>query len=273
MCQQRRQTRAGRASAAGAGLQAQLFSELQRVLAARGIELDGAGRPLKAVSAVPQRDYRLPNRTDFGADVQLDWAHYQVGDYDQNGEVNISDLTPVGIHLGKNTSSPDWQTAQVADGDANGEVNISDITPLGANFGAQVQGYVVECRTNPFLDWREFGFAAFADATQGLFGKELSYYAPGGALEGEWRVCPVAPPRPFQWSVYQLALGVQECSSPSLALVGGVPCLAFSANVKTANTAEVWFARASVRTSNIGSGLDGTLDRHQRHLALRAFAG
>ena len=221
---------------------AQLRGELRRVLAARGIELDAQGRPLKAVSSVPQRDYRLPNLTDFSPDVQLDWAYYQVGDYDQNGEVNISDLTPVGIHLGKNTGSPDWMTARVADGDANGEVNIADITPLGANFGANVHGFVVECRTNPFLPWREFGFAAFADAVPGLFGKELSYYAPGGAAEAEWRVSPVGPPRDFAWTVYELATGAAECSGPSLAVVGGVPGLAFNAQATTYG--EVWYAQA-----------------------------
>jgi len=57
------------------------------------------------------------------------------GDYDQNGEVNIADLTPLANHLGE-TGGWDLTTIQsVLDGDGNGEINLADITPIGMHFG------------------------------------------------------------------------------------------------------------------------------------------
>ena len=101
-------------------LLAELQAELKRVLAARGITLDDHGRPVaKAVSSLPERDWRSPMRADDipTGKVNLGWEYYMKGDYDWNGEVNVSDVTPVGVHFGKTTASPDWQLARRADGD------------------------------------------------------------------------------------------------------------------------------------------------------------
>ncbi|MEZ5337575.1 MAG: PKD domain-containing protein [bacterium] len=73
--------------------------------------------------------------------IGLFWHYYNQGDYDQNGEVNISDLTPLGIHL---KESGPWSPASiqgVVDGDGNNEINLADITPIGANFGARISLY------------------------------------------------------------------------------------------------------------------------------------
>ncbi|MCB1222244.1 hypothetical protein KDL30_16410, partial [bacterium] len=71
------------------------------------------------------------------------WYYMNPGDYDQNGEVNISDLTPLAIHFGK--SSPGGfdltRVESVVDGDGNGEINIADVSPIGANFGNSVTDY------------------------------------------------------------------------------------------------------------------------------------
>ena len=74
----------------------------------------------------------------------LDWRYFNTGDYDQNSEVNIADLTPLGANLGA-SSAPDADfdvnTAMSAiDGDFNGELNIADLTPIGANFQASCGG-------------------------------------------------------------------------------------------------------------------------------------
>ena len=74
----------------------------------------------------------------------LTWSYRNVGDYDLNGLVNASDLTPIGFHYGKTTASPDWATAQVADGNGDGEVGLGDITPLGQNYLNRVVGYLLE---------------------------------------------------------------------------------------------------------------------------------
>lgn len=76
---------------------------------------------------------------------QLTWLEALQGDGDNNGEVNISDLTPLGISFKKSPSPTDPADSQErdADYDKNGEVNIADITPVGLNIGTTLGGYVI----------------------------------------------------------------------------------------------------------------------------------
>ncbi|MEZ5339602.1 MAG: PKD domain-containing protein [bacterium] len=73
---------------------------------------------------------------------ELSWFYRNTGDYDQNGIVTISDLTPMGVNFGDSqTGGFDDSTAQsVVDGDGNGQINISDITPIGIGFGRSSSG-------------------------------------------------------------------------------------------------------------------------------------
>jgi hypothetical protein len=94
---------------------------------------------------------------------RLHWTYRCQGDYDLNGEVNISDLTPIAVHYMKRTTDPTWQVNQLADGDGNGEVNISDVTPLGSNLGARVLGYVVqEQATGVGEEFEFYGFVPYS---------------------------------------------------------------------------------------------------------------
>ncbi|MCB1221418.1 MAG: hypothetical protein H7A35_00915 [Planctomycetales bacterium] len=72
---------------------------------------------------------------------KLNWEYRCSGDYDQNGLVSISDLTPLGVHFGKGGPFSDNSIESVVDGDGNGEINLGDITPIGQNFGRGVEGY------------------------------------------------------------------------------------------------------------------------------------
>lgn len=205
-----------------------LQAELSRVLAARGIELDAEGQPLKSVSAIPKLVYGQPGWfNDFNGDTSIAWIHYQVGDYDQNGEVNISDLTPVGIHFGKNTGSPDWLTAAlIADGDGNGEINIADVTPIGQNFGARVAGYMVQAR-EATGEWREVGFCPMESGVKSGPALEMGFFVNGGAVEADFRVAPVAGQRDFQWNSYQLTTADRTHTRVKLAQVDGRPAVCF----------------------------------------------
>ena len=72
------------------------------------------------------------------------WRYYSAGDYDQNGEVGVSDLTPLGVHFGKSSGGGPFDQAtveSVVDGDSNGLIGVSDVTPIGQNFGVKCQGY------------------------------------------------------------------------------------------------------------------------------------
>jgi hypothetical protein len=72
------------------------------------------------------------------------WYYRHQGDYDQNGEVNISDLTPLAVHFGKTAAGSSFNftsVESVVDGDGNGIINISDISPIGINFGNIVESF------------------------------------------------------------------------------------------------------------------------------------
>lgn len=76
--------------------------------------------------------------------VDLTWSYKLAGDYDQNSEVNIGDISAMGPRLGHSTSdSVDDEADAVVDGDGNGEVNIADLTVLGANYLTGISGYNV----------------------------------------------------------------------------------------------------------------------------------
>ena len=102
-------------------------------------------------AAVPQRSSSSTPSTAgstaiLGADTnfqQLHWGYASVGDYDQNRETNVADLTPIATRLG--TPGPfNYNSADaVVDGDGNNEINIADITPIGINFQNRVMAYNV----------------------------------------------------------------------------------------------------------------------------------
>lgn len=89
----------------------------------------------------------------------LSWTYRNSGDYDLNGSVTISDLTPVGQNFGMRESDALWFLALHADGDGNGEINISDVTPIGQNFGGTIVGYRVLGTNDLAGEWTHLGNA------------------------------------------------------------------------------------------------------------------
>jgi PKD repeat protein len=77
----------------------------------------------------------------------LSWRYYSIGDYNQDGLVGISDLTPLGQHYGESSPLsggqpfPPDSLGAVIDGNGDGIINISDITQIGQNYGVRVEGY------------------------------------------------------------------------------------------------------------------------------------
>ena len=88
--------------------------------------------------------------TDNGASVALSydaggpalsWRYASAGDYDQNGEVNVADLTPLGANFGSVGPFSYNSSLSCIDGDGNGELNVADITPIGTHYGLSILGY------------------------------------------------------------------------------------------------------------------------------------
>ena len=99
--------------------------------------------------------------------IKLKWTERLIGDYDQNGEVNISDLSPLALYWGpdlhtvaydapalhggfegwpngepEDAGALNWRKARI-DGDGNGEINISDISPIAQHWKQNIGGYSI----------------------------------------------------------------------------------------------------------------------------------
>ncbi|GEM_PF-2892471 len=117
-----------------------LLDELERVLEQEGVTRVVAAPP----SGLENRIADLTYNNDDLDRYTLSWSYTNSGDYDQNSEVNVADLTVIGQNFGKSSSDPDWETsARRADGDGDGLVTVADITPIGRHFGKSVGGYNV----------------------------------------------------------------------------------------------------------------------------------
>jgi PKD repeat protein len=138
------------------GVDPDLWGTLQDALAAALIDYGTA----RAVADAPTGETSKVTDLSFstaGGSVTFSWSYRNQGDYDQNGEVNVADLTPIGLHYHKVQGGPDWTEAQLADGDENGEVNIGDVTPIGQNYQAVVDGYLLQSGPAASGPWDQAG--------------------------------------------------------------------------------------------------------------------
>jgi hypothetical protein len=113
------------------------------------------GLPYKRVSTPPTggenrvRDLDLADHGD-GA-YTLTWHYRNLGDYDQNGTVGISDITPLAMHYGEDVpdGDPERNSIQaVVDGSGNNIVDIADITPIAMFYGTCCAGYSIRSATS-----------------------------------------------------------------------------------------------------------------------------
>jgi len=75
----------------------------------------------------------------------LSWHYMNLGDYDQDGTVGISDITPLAQHYNESYEPENVNCVQaVIDGSGNGRIGIEDITPLAIHFAEEIHHYAVE---------------------------------------------------------------------------------------------------------------------------------
>lgn len=124
------------------GLEQSLAETLRVQLSDRGIEPDrcvslpvsGEVNRVKDISLSKDEDDRYV----------ITWHYRNAGDYDQNGKVEIADVTQLAIHFGEAVGEDKNTLAAVIDGDNSDTVDIGDITPIAMYYGARVVGYRVE---------------------------------------------------------------------------------------------------------------------------------
>jgi len=102
---------------------------------------------------------------------RLTWDYYYPGDYNQDGLVGVSDLTPLAQHLGEKGTVPHWEWDEVAnedvfqgyffaehslgdviDGNHDGWITLNDITLIGRRFGEGIQAFNLYASINPQVD-------------------------------------------------------------------------------------------------------------------------
>ena len=88
----------------------------------------------------------------------LRWTYSNVGDYDLNQEVGVSDLVEIARYFGE----PGWKEGcertieSWVDGDKSGQVDIGDLTPLARNFLSRISDYQVLWAESPEGPFEEF---------------------------------------------------------------------------------------------------------------------
>jgi hypothetical protein len=136
------------------------------------------------------------------------WTYASPGDYDQNSEVNISDLTPIGTYFKATSSSTNWAAARVADGDPNGEVNLGDIQPIAVHYLRRVTDYQVKSGSAVS--------GPFADVTDGLVPHGSSIIPAGGGFRLFSKALTAAVDN--AWYVVSAVDGAEEASGHSNAV-------------------------------------------------------
>ncbi|MEZ5338483.1 MAG: hypothetical protein R3F46_09475 [bacterium] len=109
---------------------------------------NGAVLAGRQASAVPSGvSSRIPDLSVDSGSGALSFSYVNVGDYDQNSEVGIADITPLGVNFNAapadGSSYPFDSALSVVDGDSNGLITLADITPIGVNFGNRIESWTL----------------------------------------------------------------------------------------------------------------------------------
>lgn len=164
------------------GVDPVLFSHLKKALANA---LASAG---KTVSTPPTGEDNIPVNLTLtegeGDEWTLSWEYRNLGDYDQNGTVGISDITPLAMHYGAIVGGDD-PLALVADGNLSNVVEIGDITPIAMNYNVNCAGCRIEVWEPTGFDYELLDTIELAAAT----GKDAGWMVFEYTLvpmEGNW---------------------------------------------------------------------------------------
>lgn len=120
------------------------------------------------------------------------WYYVNPGDYDQNGEVGIADLTPLGANFNDEGPFEVGDARMMIDGDGNGVINIADITPIGANFGNHIDSFAVYGSENGG-DYPDGNAAANGSGACLIGNRPFGAGNGGGALRKYWELAMETP--------------------------------------------------------------------------------
>ena len=139
-----------------------LFEELKREVCS----LIKDKYPKKVTSRPPRGEINritdLVLTRDESERSRLVWSYRNLGDYNQDGSVDIKDIIPIGEHfLEPVTLENRW-----IDGNGDGEIDIADVTPLAENFFSDVAGYVIRGADSLTDEFTDVGYVLFSPPTE-----------------------------------------------------------------------------------------------------------
>jgi hypothetical protein len=108
----------------------------------------------------------LSGSMDANNIVTLRWDERNSGDGDNNGKVDIADISPIAMNYGdSSTDGEDDNRDFLADYDRNGKIEIADITPMAMFYGVDLAGYQVQIAVPPSEDFTDIpgGFISRTD--------------------------------------------------------------------------------------------------------------
>lgn len=166
-----------------------------------------------------------------GSDWQLTWSYRSIADYDQDGTVGISDVTPLAMHYNHVVAEALDPLDPIIDGDGNGTIGVSDITPLAQHFGSTVAGYAIEEMPNGSADWTELNTVS-VDTGTGDGRKQFTFTLTAPADLSSFRVRPYdnATPAAFgvnsnavRFAAYDLTVELVVAATPPVSGIGTEP--------------------------------------------------
>ena len=136
----------------------------------------------------------------------LTWTEVNIGDYDANGLVGVSDLTPVGQHYGEKIG-PDNAFYWV-DGTRDGYILVDDITPIGQHYDSMIKGYIVWRNDEQVLSTEGGEITALRPDATSITGPPTYEVELEGEAGDSWYVTPVSKESPALMDVGQVSVTV-----------------------------------------------------------------
>jgi len=88
---------------------------------------------------------------DDGLGWFLNWMYRNAGDYNQDGKVDVADISPLAEHFFDKKVGDNWphRIDEVIDGNLDGIIDISDLTPIAENIFTEVKNYAIMVSETP----------------------------------------------------------------------------------------------------------------------------
>jgi hypothetical protein len=151
------------------GVDPALYAQLKDALYNELLKVQSGKNVSQPPSGVANQVADLELAEDEGA-YYLSWSYRNLGDYDQDGAVGISDITPIAMYYGQDVPDidgdpDDYSIQAVVDGSGNGTVDIADITPIAMSYGTSVDGYAVQTSADEAQTWDDLSPVLVGSAT------------------------------------------------------------------------------------------------------------